>query len=917
MASNQDTLDDEDGDSEDWIEIFNQGTTAVNLEGWFLTDDNAQRNKWAFPSLVLNPGEQIIVFASNKDRRDPASELHTNFKLSSSGEFLALVHPNGVTLEHFYGPTYPLQVQDVSYGLQQSTSSTTLVAPGAAIKYKVPTNGNDDVNEGTNPNSWIGTNFPDGSWTSGTTGVGYATGSPDAYDSLINTDVQDLMWNERTSIYIRIPFTVADPSEISGLTLKMKYDDGFVAYLNGNPESAAEDNNPTPDQLDYESGATANHSDGLAVDYIPFPVDTSLLTAGQNVLCIHGLNDGNSSSDILFVPELEATTITGTSTPSYFTTPTPGTPNSSGTSTPGPLIRSVTNDLPPLSLTTNNPPVVADSAAEFSGTQGQDGWFYGYQQGGGAYDPDSDFIPFQGGAGQGSWNGTTQHWTGSIWDMNTASAAPWTSIGATSVHPNDSDPGPEQYTIRRWVSDTSGVHTITGSFNNGSANGDGTTGRVFHEGTEIFSQVTDGGPVNFSIQRTLAVGDRLDFMVDTGGFDQDGSDGTSQSAVIYQGVPSTNTLVIEAEVLPTINPIDTVTLDWRVMYESESSLPMVDDGSGDDQVAGDSIYTATISTSTLSEGEMIRWKVTATDTGGGSSRQPQFPSSSDSPQYFGTIAEDPSIASSKLPVFHWFTSNPGGSNTTSGARGSVYFLGQFYDNIQADRHGQSTGGFPKKSYDFDFNKGDRFRYKEGEGRVKDINMLTNWADKSKTRNTLGYEIVNNTGHPGHFAFPVRIQQNAAFFSVADLVEDGDDRYLERVGLDGEGALYKMYNSLTSSTSGVNKKTRKNENNTDLQALVNGLGQSGDAKLRYGYDNVNIPGTINYLAALDMTNNRDHGHKNYYLYRDTNGTREWRPAHLGRRPQPGTQLGIGGPAYFDDTFTVNGLTGGRFQPAQDA
>ena len=187
-------------------------------------------------------------------------------------------------------------------------------------------------------------------------------------------------------------------------------------------------------------------------------------------------------------------------------------------------------------------------------------------------------------------------------------------------------------------------------------------------------------------------------------------------------------------------------------------------------------------------------------------------------------------------------------------------------------------------------------------------MLTNWADKSKTRNTLGYEMVTRAGEPAHFAFPVRIQQNAAFFSTADLVEDGDDRYLERVGLDGSGALYKMYNRLDSSTSGVNKKTRKNENNRDLQALVSGLGQSGDAKLRYSYDNVDIPGTINYLAALDLTNNRDHGHKNYYLYRDTNGSGEWRPLVwdidlcLGRN-------WVSGPAYFDDTFTSNNLRAG--------
>ena len=62
-------------------------------------------------------------------------------------------------------------MQDVSYGLRLDTAVSTVLAPAAPAKYKVPTDGTDDVNEGSNPNSWIGTNFPDGAWTSGSTGI--------------------------------------------------------------------------------------------------------------------------------------------------------------------------------------------------------------------------------------------------------------------------------------------------------------------------------------------------------------------------------------------------------------------------------------------------------------------------------------------------------------------------------------------------------------------------------------------------------------------------------------------------------------------------------------------------------------------------------------------------------------------------
>ena len=91
MANNTDTLQDEDGDYSDWIEIHNPTDVAVNLDGWHLKD--AQFD-WTFPAVVLPPYEYLIVFASDKDRSDPAGELHTNFKLKAGdGEYLGLVQP--------------------------------------------------------------------------------------------------------------------------------------------------------------------------------------------------------------------------------------------------------------------------------------------------------------------------------------------------------------------------------------------------------------------------------------------------------------------------------------------------------------------------------------------------------------------------------------------------------------------------------------------------------------------------------------------------------------------------------------------------------------------------------------------------------------------------------------------------------
>ena len=89
---NGDLLD-EDGDASDWIEIYNTTNQAINLDGWFLTDDANDLEKWEFPAVEISRGGFLVVFASGKDRRDADGQLHTNFQLRSGGEFLALVRP--------------------------------------------------------------------------------------------------------------------------------------------------------------------------------------------------------------------------------------------------------------------------------------------------------------------------------------------------------------------------------------------------------------------------------------------------------------------------------------------------------------------------------------------------------------------------------------------------------------------------------------------------------------------------------------------------------------------------------------------------------------------------------------------------------------------------------------------------------
>jgi len=118
MAANTKTRADENGEFVDWIEIHNSGSEEVNLQAWSVTDNPDLPTKWVFPSTNLPAGGYLLVFASGKDRRTPGSPLHANFSLSASGEYLALISPEGDVATE-YAPAFPAQKNDIAYGLRE------------------------------------------------------------------------------------------------------------------------------------------------------------------------------------------------------------------------------------------------------------------------------------------------------------------------------------------------------------------------------------------------------------------------------------------------------------------------------------------------------------------------------------------------------------------------------------------------------------------------------------------------------------------------------------------------------------------------------------------------------------------------------------------------------------------------------
>lgn len=374
------------------------------------------------------------------------------------------------------------------------------------------------------------------------------------------------------------------------------------------------------------------------------------------------------------------------------------------------------------------------------------------------------------------------------------------------------------------------------------------------------------------------------------------------------GTASSPPLAVSIKVLKTQYNIASVRVFYRIMHNPESTaIPMLDDGVAPDAAANDGIYSANLPTSAVSAGQMLRWRLETTDSTGNLTKLPAFTDALDSPQYFGTVAQSTLAANSQLPVVEWFVEGAASTGPTAAAfRGSCYYLGCFYDNTGHEIHGQSTAGLAKKSYDFDSNTGYRFLWREGEGRVKDLNLLSDFADKTKTRNSLSHEVGRTMGAPYHFCFPVRMHLNGAFHGVMDFMEDGDDRMLERNSLDPEGAFYKIYAETMNASP--EKKTRKTEDNSDLNTLTTSLDPALPLATRrsYGYDNLNLAATINYLVLRQLNSDADHGHKNYYLYRDTNGTGMWQPivwdVDLSQGHQWNGNTNTGG--YFNDNLITN-------------
>ena len=125
MAQNNTTVTDEVGDYEDWIELYNNNATPVDLSGYYLTDTSAQLTKWQIPTGTIIPANGYLIIWADSEPVD--GPLHASFKLASTGESVVLSNPSLLLVDQI---SYGAQTIDMGFArVPNGTGSFTIQSP--------------------------------------------------------------------------------------------------------------------------------------------------------------------------------------------------------------------------------------------------------------------------------------------------------------------------------------------------------------------------------------------------------------------------------------------------------------------------------------------------------------------------------------------------------------------------------------------------------------------------------------------------------------------------------------------------------------------------------------------------------------------------------------------------------------------
>ncbi|HUR46534.1 MAG TPA: lamin tail domain-containing protein, partial [Candidatus Saccharimonadales bacterium] len=340
-------------------------------------------------------------------------------------------------------------------------------------------------------------------------------------------------------------------------------------------------------------------------------------------------------------------------------------------------------------------------------------------------------------------------------------------------------------------------------------------------------------------------------------------------------------LLVTAHVSASFFAVSSVAMKYRVMFDAEVSQPMYDDATHGDVTAGDGIYSAIIPANASTNGQMVRYFISATDVNSHTSRWPLYSDPAGTAQYLGTVV-NPGYATSKLPIVYLFVdpAQQGAVDSQSGGRASVFHLGEFYDNVGMQVRGNTTAGLAKKSHRFEFNREHLFHHDGPGPRIRRTSFMADYVDPSYMRQGLAFWLCDQIGAPAPFYIPYRLELNGQFYQLANHDDVHGEELLSRLGFDPNGALYNAAGTCTpdrSSTGGFEKKTRKWDSDADYAQVAAAINesQSAGARMTNIFDMLDLPEVINYMVAARWSHENDDVWANMSLYHDNDGDNLWR------------------------------------------
>ncbi len=954
LANNVSGLRDEVNEHEDWIEVENTSAAPVILTGWYLTDDATRLRKWPFPGWTLGAGKRLVVFASGRDRRPAQSvsgqdntgtaiqpRMATNFKISSNeGRYLALTKEAGAgvvtVVSAFDG--YRKQVPDVSYGPTVNTLATVVPANGPVLA-QVPSS----AFLGT---SWQGgaEPFADSTWTSGIQGVA-ATGTVPPLAAanlklrLAAASAATLTEDSSGAAHHALNTsntTIFMPSSKDTATVPMVRSGSLQFAAAAAAASSSQLTIPAHPDFDaasgticfwMNSGATATAAGGseaailwdrrttqgtvLALTAAANPNPGKLLSQplGSDPLYSTTRVDDNQWHHVAFVYDQAAG---GTDAFYIDGVPSGSVTHSAAWSWPASqaieLGRShdsywqkfngLLDDVRFYDTALSAPQIArlfqgvdagvesADAGLDLTAAlAGNAGVYLRYA------------FALTNPAQVQTLRLTTRTSAGFIAWVNGVQVAShhaplepvWNSIATGPSHPGR---------LRRTDVPAANANLKTGlnilaiqALKEAPADPAllslTTLETVSGDPAGNYLTTNTPGAANTAVRTTIGP-----FITDV---TYEGGLALPPRPPGGVGSPDIN---ISVKVTPSLRPLAAVSpvkLAWRVMYTPEVLIGMTPGVGG--------IYTAAIPTSTLMAGQMLRWRIIATDNTAVNGTSPPYLNATRWDQYYGTVAQD--TIPTQLPVYRVFVSGTYAYNNSHvidqdnvGGRASFFHDGELYDNVFIRIKGDTTRNLNKRAHRVDFNGDHQFRRAPGRSRLRELALNAEYVDPSYSRQMLSMWLhrVSGTGGPEHF--PVRCQINGNFWQLAFHTETQDFELLDNMGLDPNGAMYASVGQMASAAG--EKQTRIAESSADMQNFVNAI-TSTNATIRRNnvFDQIDLPAVVNYLAVARITQEGDDVWANMVIHRDSDNTGEWRIIPFD------TNLSWG-QLYYDDNQAFNSV-----------